>query len=172
MPFTRERLPDDVQSPEALAKVSGALRKLDAFSFWVLPSPEPGPGDLIVAGTTGIFLVATCGMQGALTFGPTGGIVGGKNVPALRGLKRATKALQVRVSDAAVYVQIEPVVCLTDAVTGAPHSFRGVRYVHVKDLARDLGGRPARLERGRAQRAARALGMSIAGDDQRHFSPR
>jgi hypothetical protein len=172
MPFMRGSSPDDVRTSEAGARASVALRALDAFTFWVMPSPVSRTGDLVVVGATGAFLVRPCGMEGALTFGPTSGIVGGRNVPAIRDLKRSAKALQSKLSNAAVYVSVEPMVCLTHALAGTPRTLRGVRYVHVKDLAADVGARAVSLQRGRAQRAARALGMSIAGDDERHFSPR
>ena len=172
MPFTRGSSPDDAGSTEGRAKVAAALRSLDPFSFWVLPSSEPRPGDLIVTGTTGVFLVVPCALTGALTFGPTGGIVGGRAVPDLRGVRRAAKALRSRLGAAAVYAGVEPVVCLTRALAGAPRTVRGVRYLHVDDLARDVGSRPIALPRGRAQRAARTLGMHIAGDEGRHFSAR
>jgi hypothetical protein len=44
-----------------------------------------------------------------------------------------------------------------------------VRVVHVRDLAKDIADRPRVLLRLRAQRAARVLGMKLAGDERRIF---
>jgi hypothetical protein len=172
MPFKRGSSQDDLRDTEALARVSSALRSLDAFSFWVVPSRDANRDDLIVAGTTGVFLVMPCNRAGALMFGASGASIGSAAVPGLRGLKRAAKALGPTLTAAAVSATVEPVVCCTLAITGPPRTLRGVRYLHVRDLARDLSGRPSSLPRGRAQRAARTLGMHIAGDEGRHFSAR
>jgi hypothetical protein len=172
MPFKRGSSRDDLRDTGARAQVSSALRSLDAFSFWVVPSREANRDDLIVVGTTGTFLVMPCGLGGALMFGAAGPSVGGASVPDLRCLKRGAKALRSTLNAAAVFSSVEPVVCFTHAVSGPPRTVRGVRYLHVKDVARDLSSRPSSLPRGRAQRAARTLGMHIAGDEGRHFSAR
>ena len=70
----------------------------------------------------------------------------------------------------AVAVSVETVVCFPHALMGAPTTVRGIRFLTLKDLVGDIAGRGARLERARAQRAARALGMHIAGDEHRHFA--
>jgi hypothetical protein len=172
MPFKRGSSRDDLRHAEARAQVSSALRSLDAFSFWVMPSRDANRDDLVIAGSTGVFVVMPCDLGGALMFGASGPSIGSSSVPELRGLKRAAKALGSTLTASAVSARVEPVVCCTHAVTGPPRTVRGVRYLHVKDLARDLSARPSSLPRGRAQRAARTLGMHIAGDEGRHFSAR
>jgi hypothetical protein len=68
-----------------------------------------------------------------------------------------------------VFSTVEPVVCLTVATAGGPRSVRGVRVVPLTYVARDLSGRARVLPPTRAQRAARVLGMQLAGDRKRHF---
>lgn len=169
MPSTRGAASSEAVG-EGRARVASALRTLDPFSFWVMPSPDARVDDLIVAGTTGIFLVMASPLSGVLHFGVTGAVIGTQKVADVGGLKRRAKALQAKLGGAAVYEGVEPVVCLTHALTDS-RTVRGVRYVPVKDLAKDLSGRSATVPRGRAQRAARALGMHIAGDEHRHFTP-
>ena len=60
--------------------------------------------------------------------------------------------------------------CLTEAVAGAPTTSKGVTILHLRDLVSHISSRPRVLEHGRAQRGARALGMTIAGDHKRHFT--
>ena len=159
-----------MRSGEGRARVAAALRTLDPFSFWVMPLPDARADDLIVAGTTGIFLVMPSSLSGVLQFGMTGAAIGTQKVADVGGLKRRAKALQAKLGAAAVYEGVEPVVCLTHALTDC-RTVRGVRYVPVKDLAKDLSRRSGSVPRGRAQRAARALGMHIVGDERRHFTP-
>ena len=146
-----------------------ALRALDPFSFWVVPTNDPSPGDLVVVGTTGVFLVSPSGLPGVVNFGVTGADVSGSAV-AVRALKRTRKAVQVRMVESSVSVSVEAMICFTTAMMGAPMTVRGVRFLTLKDLVGDIAGRSASLERARAQRAARALGMRIAGDENRHFA--
>jgi hypothetical protein len=169
MPSTRGAGSHDAAG-EGRARVAAALRTLDPFSFWVMPLPDARSDDLIVAGTTGIFLVMPSSLSGVLQFGMTGAAIGTQKVADVGGLKRRAKALQAKLGRAAVYEGVEPVVCLTHALTDC-RTVRGVRYVPVKDLAKDLSGRSGSVPRGRAQRAARALGMHIVGDERRHFTP-
>ena len=168
MPITRGRSHEDAASGEARALLAKELARLDAYSFWVVPTEPDLPGDLIVAGTTGVFLIAACGREGHLQPGrrPT---VGDVAVP-VRPLRTAAKRLGGRLSQAAVYASVEPLVVVTHASAGPPTSVSGVRFLHVRDLVRDLTGRTGALSRGRAQRAARVLGMELAGDRSRHFS--
>ena len=153
----------------AAAQVSATLHALDPFSFWVVPTNDPAPGDLVVVGTTGVFLVAPVGAAGVVNFGVTGADVSGTAV-GVRGLKRTARSLQAKMVASTVAVSVEPVVCFANAMMGAPVTSRGIRFLTLKDLVGDIVGRNARLERARAQRAARALGMHIAGDENRHFA--
>ena len=60
--------------------------------------------------------------------------------------------------------------CLTEAVAGAPTTSKGVAILHLRDLVTHISSRPRVLEHGRAQRGARALRRTIAGDQKRHFT--
>jgi hypothetical protein len=168
VPF-KKNVPDDPPALKAVTRVSAALHALDPFSFWVVPTNDPSPGDLVVVGTTGVFLVSTVASSGVVNFGVTGADVSGAAV-AVRGLKRTTKSLQAKMVANAVAISVEPVVCFPNAMMGVPATVRGVRFLTLKDLVGDIAGRGTRLERARAQRAARALGMHIAGDEKRHFA--
>ncbi len=46
----------------------------------------------------------------------------------------------------------------------------GVHVVALGDLIKDLATRPRILEQSRVERAARVLGVQIAGDRKRHFA--
>jgi hypothetical protein len=154
--------------PVGAGRIASALRTLDAFSFWVVPTET---GDTVVAGTTGVFLVRELDVVGIVLANSGGVRVNGRRVPGPRAVRASAKAVGRTMTRASVVTSVEPVVCFTGALAGPPVSLRGVRYVAVKDLAADLAGRPTVLSRARAQRAARALGMQIAGDKHRHFTP-
>ncbi len=168
MPFKRGSRGGRPQSG-APALVADALRSLDPFSFWVLPTQDSEPGDVVVVGTTGVFLVAPRGLSGVVHFGMTGVDVNGRAVP-VRGLKRASRSLEATLVARSVSASVEPVVCFTEAIMGAGRTIRGIRFLTANDLVKDIAGRSATVERARAQRAARVLGMQIAGDDGRHFA--
>jgi hypothetical protein len=157
-------------SPAALAHVAAALDALDPFSFWVVPAGRGTAGDLVVIGSTGAFLIGVRDAEGRLDHGRGTPTIAGRPIQGLRGLRAAAKRVSASLRQASVFTDVEPVVCLTDAVVGAPFTSKGVRVVHVRDLAHELSARPRTLERGRIQRGARALGMSLAGDDRRHFT--
>jgi hypothetical protein len=168
MPIVRGKTASDAESAEARTLVTKELGRLDAYSFWVVPA-QPGPaGDLVVAGTTGVFLIAACGREGHLKPGrrPT---VGDAAI-RVRPLRAAAKRLGGRLSQASVFAPVQPVMVVTHASAGPPTSVSGVRFVHLRDVVRDLTGRTSELSRGRAQRAARVLGMQLAGDQSRHFT--
>jgi hypothetical protein len=168
MPFKRGSRDEPLESGAA-ARVAAALRSLDPFSFWIVPTHDPAPGVLFVVGTTGAFLVAACGLSGVVNFGMTGADVGGRAVP-VRGLKRASKSLEATLVARSVSTSVEPLVCFTEAMLGAAVTNRSVRFVTVSDLVSDIARHSATVERARAQRAARVLGMQIEGDERRHFA--
>ena len=86
-------------------------------------------------------------------------------------MRSAAKAVGTKLTAASVGVGVEPVLCLTFAVAGAPRTIKGVRVVQAADIAADISKRPRGLPVSRAQRAARVLGMELAGDRSRHFLP-
>jgi hypothetical protein len=50
-----------------------------------------------------------------------------------------------------------------------PRDVKGIRFVQIADLLKDLTGRPRVLELTRVQRAVRLLGVEIPGDRNRHY---
>ena len=53
---------------------------------------------------------------------------------------------------------------------GMPREVKGVHVVTLGELIKDLASRPRILEHSRVERAARVLGVQIAGDRKRHFA--
>jgi hypothetical protein len=154
---------------DALAALTAALGRLDPVSYWTVPAGDGSVGDLVVTGVTGVFLVAAYDRPGVLTVDRGRPRVEGTTVPGLRRLRKDAKRLSGLLAASQVFAEVDPVVCLTRATVGAPRSVAGVRVAGLGDLTRDLTGRPATIQRARAQRVARALGMRIAGDQRRHF---
>lgn len=159
--------PDETR--DALARLTSALGTLDPVSFWTVPAAGDSSGDVVVAGVTGVFLIAAYDRAGVLTVDRGRARVDGKAVPGIRGLRADARRLAGRLSDAHVFADVEPVVCLTRATVGSPRSVNGVGIVGVDGLTKELASRPTRVQHARAQRVARALGMRIAGDQRRHF---
>jgi len=97
-------------------------------------------------------------------------MVGDEPIPGVRALRSDAKALTAKLSAAGVSGTFEPVICLTHGVAGMPRDVKGVRVVALGDLLKDLATRPRILEHSRVERAARVLGVQIAGDRKRHFA--
>ncbi|MGZ5318660.1 MAG: hypothetical protein ACXWZD_09360 [Actinomycetota bacterium] len=150
--------------------MTAELGRLDSFSFWVVPTGTKTRGDLVVVGATGVFLIETCALPGRLDYGRGAPTVGDLVIPGLLRLKKAAKQVTSTLGRASVFAEAQPVVCLTEAVAGAPTTSKGVAILHLRDLVTHISSRPRVLEHGRAQRGARALGMTIAGDEKRHFT--
>ena len=162
-------------TPEGVGEDTGArlareLRRLDPYSFWTLPGPDAAVAGMIVAGTTGLYLLSACDLAGVLRLGRRA-LVGDVAIP-IHSLRISAKKLGTRLSAAGDFGNVQPVVVLTMALAGAPTSSAGVRYVKVSDLTADLASRPRALSRERAQQAARLLGVEHAGDANRHFAIR
>lgn len=158
-------------SGSGVAEVSSELGRLDAFSYWVVPSGSLSTaGDLIVAGTTGIFLIAAWPAPGAFSISRGRPVVEGKPIPGVRALRSDAKRLGARLAASSVFGSVEPVICLTSAATGMPRTIKGVRILSIGDLVKDLTARPRVMEQIRVQRAARVLGVQIPGDPKRHFA--
>lgn len=161
----------DLAHLEGLARLSKELGRLDAHSFWTVPAGTlSAAGDLIVAGSTGIFLLAAWPAAGAFDVHRGRPVVGDRPIPGLRGLRSEAKRLASKLSASSVPQPVEPIVCLTHGVAGMPRDVKGVHVVMLSDLIRDLVSRPRVLELIRVQRAARVLGVEIAGDRKRHFA--
>ena len=91
-------------------------------------------------------------------------------IPGVRALRLDAKRLSAKLSAASVSATVEPVICLTHGVAGMPRDVKGVHVVALGDLIKDLASRPRILEHSRVERAARVLGVQIAGDRKRHFA--
>lgn len=156
---------------EGVARLSKELGRLDPYSFWIVPAGSlSAAGDLIVAGSTGLFLMAAWPASGALSVSHGRAVVGDAPIPGLRALRVDAKRLSARLSASSVSAPVEPVVCLTHGAAGMPRDVKGVHVVTLGELIRDLASRPRLLEQTRVQRAARVLGVEIAGDRKRHFA--
>jgi hypothetical protein len=153
------------------AAVAKELGRLDAYSFFVLPGHD-WSADFAVVGTTGGFLVLVCDLAGVARVGGWRPIVGSEPVTGVRRLRAGARRFTARLADAAMFATVQPIVCLTDAIAGPPVDGTGVRFTTVEDLAHEVSARPAANSHSRAQAAARALGMRIAGDQHRHFTVR
>jgi hypothetical protein len=155
----------------AHASVARALGRLDAYSFFVVPGHD-WDADFAVVGTTGAFLITVCDLPGLAQVEARRPVVGEAPVRGLRKLRSGAKRFTNRLGAAATFASAVPIVCLTRAVAGPPVDGAGVRFAKVADLAREISARPAVQSHTRAQTAARALGVRIAGDQQRHFTVR
>ncbi len=155
----------------ATAAVARELGRLDAYSFFVLPGHEWN-ADYAVIGTTGAFLIAVCDLAGVALVDARRPVVGDQAVPALRKLRTGARRFSGRLTKASALATVVPIVCLTEAVAGPPVDAAGVRFVKLADLSRDISARPGVQSHTRAQAAARALGVHVAGDQRRHFTVR
>jgi hypothetical protein len=149
-----------------------ALGKLDPWNFWTVPLGGPEPGDFAVVGATGTFLLFTCDLGGFLESTGRTMTVGGTKVGGFRGMRAAARELSNRLADSTVVVDVEPVLVLTMATAGSPRTVKGVRILQLSQIAHDLTNRSRTMPVSRAQRAARTLGVQLAGDHKRHFAPR
>ena len=147
---------------DALARIMKEIGRLDAWSFWSVPAQD----HVVVAGTTGVFLVAPEVREGHLEVEGRRVTVGGQEV-RLRPMRAAARRLRNRLGSGGIGADIEPVLCLTRAVAGGPRTVQGVRVVPVEALAADIARRPQVLPTARAQRVVRTLGMTVAGDQKR-----
>ena len=160
----------DLPHLEGLARLSKELGRLDAHSFWTVPSGSLSTAaDLIVAGSTGIFLLAAWPASGAFAVRRGRPEVGDQPIPGLRNLRSDAKHLSAILSASSVFQPVEPMVCLTHGAAGMPRDVKGVHVVALSDLIKDLVTRPRALDQMRVQRAARLLGVQIAGDGKRLF---
>jgi hypothetical protein len=156
---------------EGVARLSKELGRLDPFTFWVLPSGSlSSVSDLILAGATGLFLIAAWPAPGAFSVSRGRPMVDDQAIPGVRALRSDAKRLSAKLSASSVSAAVEPVICLTHGVVGMPRDVKGVHVVALGDLTKDLATRPRILEQSRVERAARVLGVQIAGDRKRHFA--
>ncbi len=143
------------------ARLGKELSRLDPWSYWAVPTPPGGVGDFLVVGTTGAFLLVSCGYEGYVSGDGSRIDVGGRQVRGLPEIRRAARRLRGRLASAAVFTEVDPVVCLTRAVAGAPRRIRGVLVVSIADLVREITDRERVLLPNRAMRAAESLGLPV-----------
>jgi hypothetical protein len=148
---------------DALARIVRETNHLDALSFWTVPAAD----HVVVAGTTGVFLVVPEIREGLLEVDGRRVRLGGRDV-RLRPLRAAARRLRNRLGTGSVGADIEPVLCVLAGRAGAPLTVRGVRILPVEALASDLARRETILPPTRAHRVVRTLGMVVAGDERRH----
>jgi hypothetical protein len=153
------------------ALVAQALRRLDPFSFFSLPGQQWG-GMFVVVGTTGSFLIGVCELEGVARIEGLRPTVGQRAVKGLQHLRRGSRSLQRKLVSTSMPGKVVPMMCLTRAIAGSGVDTAGVRFVTVQDLAKDISARPTVQANSRAQSAARALGVQLAGDQKRHFTAR
>lgn len=142
-------------------RVARELRRLDPWSYWIVPAPAEEFGDFIVVGTTGAFLVMVVPTDG---YAETTGRklkVEGKKVAGLPALRRSARRIRGRLAVSSVFVEVEPVACLTRAPAGAPRTVGGVRAVPVPELVHDITRREKVLLPNRARKGAESLGLAI-----------
>jgi hypothetical protein len=163
--------PTDPAHLEGVARLSKELGRLDPYSFWIVPAgSHSSAGDLIVAGATGLFLMAAWPAPGAFSLSRGRPMVGDTPIPGVRRLRSDAKGLSALLAAASVSTRVDPVICLTHGVAGMPRDVKGIHIVALGDMIRDLTSRPRVMEPTRVQRAARVLGVQLAGDRRRHFA--
>jgi hypothetical protein len=138
------------------------LARLDPWSYWVAATPEGEFADFAVVGTSGAFAVAVCGLQGAFHADGDRLTVGGRPVVGLREIRGSARRMRGKLSNAAVFADVTPIVCLSRAAAGAALTVRGVRVVGLVDLVQEITGRERTLLPNRAQRGAQALGTVLS----------
>lgn len=153
----------DRHDPERRFDHVGRLRRellrLDPWSFWIVTYEHHArPADFAVVGTTGAFVIQANADEGYAVSAGRKVKIEGKPLRGLRELKRAAKEAANRLHEAAVFTDVEPVVCLTRAATGSPKTVSRVRVVAAPDLVRHIIERDSALGPSRAERGAAALG--------------
>ncbi len=152
-------VPGDDRSASDAGRVARELQRLDRWTYWVVPAPAEESGDLIVVGVTGAFLLMALSTEGYADTTGRALKIEGKRVGGLSALRRSARRLRGRLAAAAVFAEVEPVVCLTRALAGAPRTIGRVRVVPISALVRDITERQKVLGPSRARRAAESLGF-------------
>lgn len=142
-------------------RVRERLARLDPWTFWSVPLEAVTGVDYAVVGTTGAFAISICTLEGYAEPAGAGLRVGGTKVDGFRVLKSSARTLRGRLSDASVFTDVQPILCLTRAIAGASRTVRAVRVVRVEDLASEIGGRERTLDFGTAKQGAMALGTPL-----------
>lgn len=147
---------------EDRALVRAELARLDPWSFWAVELRDDG-AEYAVVGRTGAFVITLVPLPGYVEPDRRGLRVGGVPLTGYRLARRAARRLHGRLLQVPAFCEVEPVLCLTQAVAGAPRTVRGVRVVSVGGLAADLASRGNTMDPQTARRAAEALGRVLPG---------
>jgi len=127
------------------------LRRLDRWSFHVLPGDGVG-GDKVVIGTTGAFAVVFAGDSI-----PSKGRIAG-----VRRARRAARKLKGHVASIGIHSDTTAIVSPNTDSVFAPRTVRGVRVVPPVLLAAEISQRNRAVLPHQVQRAAQALTRSFA----------
>jgi len=136
------------------------LERLDPWSFWVAAGDEFGV-DRVVIGTTGAFILVVSQAEGYMNVSLGRVKIGGVPVASVRSMKRKARKLKSKLHGMAVYANVEPVICATNAILGSPKNVRGVWVGKPADVVKVISRRANALQRQPAKRAAQALGARI-----------
>lgn len=142
--------------------VRAELARLDPWSFWAVELRDEG-AEYAVLGRTGAFVITLVPLPGYVEPDRRGLRVGGAPLTGYRPARRAARRLHARLLQVPAFCDVEPVLCLTRAVAGAPRTMRGVRVVSVGDLATDIASRENAMDPQTARRAAETLGRVLPG---------
>ena len=149
-----------------------SLRRLDAYSFFIVPADSSCGGDVVVVGTTGAFLIKACGLSGVA-------VVKGRRPVVGDGPSRACGALRAGASGWAPALSCEvdagggrAIVCLTEAIAPAVVDAAGVRFVKVSRYRAGAVGAARRAVPHQSPERCTRAGVQVAGDQRRHFAVR
>ena len=140
---------DDPRPPTVLPERE--LRKLDRWSFQVLPGDGVGC-DHVVLGTTGAFAVVFEGDS----------VPQGFLIPGIHRARRAARRLRGHLSAIGVEGETVAVLCPRTNSIFAPRTVRGVRMVPPVLLSKEFSDRSRSAMPHQVQRAAESLIRSLA----------
>jgi hypothetical protein len=127
------------------------LRRLDPWSFHVLPGDGAGC-DRLVIGTTGAFALVFVGES----------VPSGIRAAGVGRARRAARKLRGRLSAMGSQVDTFAIVCPRTHAVFAPRTVRGVRIVPPVLLAGEISGRNRAAMPHQVRRAAESLSRSFA----------
>lgn len=136
------------------------LDRLDPWSFWIAAGDE-FEVDRIVIGTTGAFVLVVSQEEGYMNVSLGRVKIGGHPVASVGSLKRRARKLKSKLHGMAVYSEVEPVICATNAILGSPKNVKGVWIAKPADVVKVISRRANVIQRQTAKRAAQTLGARI-----------
>jgi hypothetical protein len=145
------------------AALTEELGRLDPWNFWFALPPDPGLGDAVVVGVTGGYLIRVDDRPGYLTVDGSKASIGSARVTGLWSHRRAARRLGRWFTGRNVFVDVDPVLCLSRANAAGPRTVRGVTIVAREHLSSALASGEQRVAQLHAKKAAKALGLSPDG---------